>query len=95
MRVLDLFSCEGGAGSGYGRANWEVIAVDLDENRLKHNPHPYVVGDALAVLRTLIAGGSITDSNGDVWLLRDFDFIHASPPCQGYTRGNAGKVTAA
>lgn len=39
--------------------------------------------------------GAIVGLQGDViWLGKD-DFVggHGSPPCQGYTRGNAGKVT--
>ena len=77
-RLLDLFACEGGASVGYARAGFEVIAVDMDANRLRRNPHAAYVEDAFAVI----------DREG-----RHYDAIHASPPCQGYTRGNAGKVT--
>lgn len=81
-KLLDLFACEGGASVGYERAGFDVYAVDLDENRLKRNPHAWVVMDAIE------AAALITPSSPA------FDAIHASPPCQGYTRGNAGKVTA-
>ena len=80
-RLLDLFACEGGASVGYERAGFDVYAVDLDANRLKRNPHAWVVMDAIEAA-TLITPSSPA-----------FDAIHASPPCQGYTRGNAGKVT--
>ena len=77
-KLLDLFACEGGASVGYERAGFDVYAVDFDANRLKRNPHAYDVADALVYI-----------ANAH-W----YDAIHASPPCQGYTRGNAGKVTA-
>ena len=77
-RLLDLFACEGGASVGYARAGFDVVAVDMDANRLRRNPHAAYVEDAFAVIDR-------------EW--RRYDAIHASPPCQGYTRGNAGKVT--
>ena len=77
-KLLDLFACEGGASVGYERAGFDVYAVDLDANRLKRNPHAYDVADALVYIANA----------------HQYDAIHASPPCQGYTRGNAGKVTA-
>lgn len=76
MRVLDLFCCAGGAGTGYFRAGasyvegWDIIP------RPRY-PLTFRLGDALEVLR-------------DVAYLRTFDFIHASPPCQhdaAITRG--------
>lgn len=86
-RLLDLFSCAGGAGTGYERAGFDVYAVDIDPQ--PNNPHPFHQGDALDVLVLLIIGGAVpfTHKDGTVeWLtLSDFDAIHASPPCQGYT----------
>ena len=74
-KLLDLFACEGGATAGYQRAGWHVTAVDLDKNRLRYNPADEVVhGDALEYLA----------ENA-----HRFDAVHASPPCQWYTRGNA------
>jgi DNA (cytosine-5)-methyltransferase 1 len=111
-KILDTFACAGAAGTGYQRAGFDVYAVELDPVRAAHNPFPVHVGDALAALRTLIAGGKVdfvlpdgrrtvkvngraAGLAGDiVWLgLEDFTAAHGSPPCQGYTRGNAGKVT--
>ncbi|HET6915524.1 MAG TPA: DNA cytosine methyltransferase [Acidimicrobiales bacterium] len=80
MKILDLFCCEGGAGVGYDRAGFEVFGVDMDANRLKRYPFESWHGDVLELLTFYTH-------------LDQFDAIHASPPCQGYTRGNAGRVT--
>jgi DNA (cytosine-5)-methyltransferase 1 len=97
-KVLDLFACEGGASAGYRRAGFDVYAVDLDENRLKRNPSAKHLGDALVVMRDLLAGNRVRFKHDDgrvEWLaLTDFALWHGSPPCQGYTRGNAGRETA-
>lgn len=68
-RLLDLFSCAGGAAAGYARAGFEVVGVDI-------NPQPrylfeHHVGDALAFVA----------EHG-----HEFDAIHASPPCQTYSK---------
>lgn len=67
-RLLDLFSCAGGAGVGYARAGFDVVGVDIDPQ--PNYPYEHHVGDALQYLA----------KHG-----KDFDAIHASPPCQGYT----------
>ena len=77
-RLLDLFCCEGGAAVGYRRAGWDVVGVDLDRNRLKRYPFESHHADALEFAREHA---------------HEFHAIHASPPCQGYSRGNAGRVT--
>lgn len=68
-RVLDLFCGEGGAGEGYARAGFEVVGVDM-ERRGHRYPHRFHQGDALAYVA----------AHG-----REFDAIHASPPCQAYS----------
>lgn len=96
MKMLDLFCCAGGAGAGYAQAGFEVHGVELDHRRAKHYPFSVHIGDALAVMRTLLDGGKVDFGRqvGDIWVtewvgLGDFEAIHASPPCQAYTRGNA------
>jgi DNA (cytosine-5)-methyltransferase 1 len=80
-RLLDLFAGAGGAAVGYHRAGFDVVGVDI--NPQPNYPFPFVHGDALDVL-------------ADVEFCRQFDVIHASPPCQSssaLTKGtNRGRV---
>jgi DNA (cytosine-5)-methyltransferase 1 len=69
-RLLDLFCGAGGAAVGYHRAGFDVVGVD---NRPQpHYPFEFVQAEALAA---------------ETWIEIDyFDAIHASPPCQAFTR---------
>lgn len=69
MRLLDLFCCAGGAGTGYARAGFTVTGVDLEPQR--RYPFAFVQRDVLSL-------------SAD-WIRENFDAVHASPPCQGYT----------
>jgi len=69
--ILDLYSCAGGAGTGYHRAGFNVTGVDKDPQ--PHYPFTFVQADALDVLQ-------------DHDFLARFDAIHASPICQTWTR---------
>lgn len=72
MRLLDLFCCEGGAAEGYRRAGFDVVGVDnVDQPRY---PFPFTKRDALEVLRDIPLGSGT------------YAAIHASPPCQAYSR---------
>lgn len=74
MRLLETHGCQGGAHAGYVRAGWDVTGVDINHRHAKYYPGKLLIGDAATVIRDF---GHL------------FDAIHASPPCQYYTRGNA------
>lgn len=69
-RILEMFSCAGGAGYGFKQAGWEVWGVDI-------NPQPRYAGDKFFQDDAL-------DFLMKNWKL--FDAIHASPPCQFATQ---------
>jgi len=68
-RLLDLFCCAGGAGAGYARAGFDVVGVDIV--RHKRNPHRVIGADVMGL--------------DPAWIAENFDAVHASPPCQGYS----------
>lgn len=75
MKLLDLFCGAGGAATGYCRAGFdEIIGVDIAPQ--PRYPFRFVQGDALGCLARLIESGEIAE----------FDMVHASPPCQTYSR---------
>lgn len=69
MRLLDLYCGAGGAAMGYHRAGFTEI-VGVDVHPQPHYPFTFVQGDALQYVM----------EHG-----REFDAIHASPPCQFYS----------
>jgi DNA (cytosine-5)-methyltransferase 1 len=78
---LDLFCGAGGASMGYHRAGFDVVGVDIEDH--PDHPFPMIVADALDVLDEMIEHG-----DGCIYDGVEFDAIHASPPCQGYTTMN-------
>jgi DNA (cytosine-5)-methyltransferase 1 len=79
-RLLDLFCGAGGAAMGYHRAGFEVVGVDIAPQ--PNYPFEFHEGDALVAL----GGPNRSPYRPRVGLrIRDFDAIHASPPCQAYS----------
>lgn len=72
-RLLDLFCGAGGAAMGYHRAGFDVVGVDIKPQ--PRYPFEFVQQDAIWVLRELVSAPSVS-----------FAAIHASPPCQAYSR---------
>jgi len=73
FRMLDLFCGEGLAGWGYwlsGRFS-EIVGVDMNPKMADRYAFDFIQGDALKL---------------DYEFLSQFDFIHASPPCQAYSK---------
>lgn len=81
-RLLDLFCGAGGAGKGYADAGFDVVGVDIEPQ--PNYPFEFYEHDAVSLLK-LMLDGPVGFS--------EFDAIHASPPCQSFTKyRNAGNV---
>lgn len=70
--VLDLFCGAGGATIGYQRAGFDVVGMDIRPQ--PGYPGAFVQGDVIEYL-----------SDTAPIDLQRFAFVHASPPCQGYS----------
>ena len=71
VRVLDLFCGGGGASAGYKAGGLSVHGVDIKDQRPGYH-HGFTCADAIEFLFSTA--------------LDDFDLIHASPPCQAYSK---------
>ena len=70
MKCLDLFCGGGGCAKGYHDAGFELTGVDI----VKRNyPYEFIQADVMYILEC-------------EEFVREFDFIHASPPCQAYSK---------
>ena len=69
-RLLDLFCCQGAASEGYRRAGFGVV-VGVDINPQPRYPFGFWQRDAVKFLKRFG---------------RHFDAVHASPPCQRYSK---------
>lgn len=73
FKLLDLYCGEGLAAWGYwlsGRFS-EIVGVDINPKMRNRYSFDFIQGSALDL---------------DYEFLSQFDFIHASPPCQGYSK---------
>ncbi len=48
------------------------------------NGAPIIYSDAIVALDILLAGGELTDSDGQEWHISDFDAVGGGPPCIAY-----------
>lgn len=80
-RLLDLFCGAGGAAAGYHRAGFDVTGVDIAPQ--PDYPFEFHHMDAFLALAQI----NQTPFSGPAYGLagRQFDAIHASPPCQAST----------
>jgi len=71
VRLLDLYCGAGGAATGYSQAGFtEIVGVDIEPQATY--PFTFIQADAIGYLS---------------WTrLKQFDLIHASPPCQHFTK---------
>lgn len=78
-RLLDLFCGEGGASTGYERAGFDVVGIDIE--RMPLYPFVFTQADALHFLDVAI-NRPVRDT---LWNIGNFVAVHASPPCQRYS----------
>jgi DNA (cytosine-5)-methyltransferase 1 len=76
-RLVDAFSGAGGAAKGYQRAGFYVVGIDIA-------PQPHYCGDEFIQ-------GDALEMLADLDWLAGFDAIHASPPCQAFTKTAASR----
>ena len=72
VKVLDLYCGGGGASFGYHQAGFEVVGVDI----IKRHDYPFefIQYDVLQLFK-----------DKPLEWFQQFDIIHASPPCQGFS----------
>jgi DNA (cytosine-5)-methyltransferase 1 len=68
-KVLELYSCQGGAALGYLHAG--LIPEGVDKDAQPRYPFVLHVADAVGFVEAHLD-----------WIRRTFVFVHASPPCQ-------------
>ena len=83
-KLLDLFCGAGGAAMGYYRAGFDEI-VGVDINPQPRYPFEFVQSDVFDFLNAASDPDQCPGHIGG-YCLNEFDVVHASPPCQDYSR---------
>lgn len=73
VKILDLFCGAGGAAMGYHRAFLDAEIVGVDINPQPNYPFTFIQQNAMFMAT----------------ICHQFDLVHASPPCQGYSAMSA------
>ena len=76
-RLLDLFCGAGGATRGYQLAGFHVTGVDI-RMQPRYCGDEFLQADAVQTLEQFLYSGEINE----------FSAIHASPPCQAFSKGS-------
>jgi DNA (cytosine-5)-methyltransferase 1 len=87
LRVADMFAGCGGATEGFHNNGFEtVMAVEKDPMAVAslttNHKVPVYSGDVREFLK------SCTEPNGMIDIIGTIDHLHASPPCQGFSKAN-------
>lgn len=84
--LLDLYCGAGGAAKGYHDAGFDIIGVDSKPQ--PRYPYKFLQVDVMELMEVLISGLWVYTRDSDPFsvCLDDFSAIHASPPCQSYTK---------
>lgn len=77
-KLLDICCCAGGASEGYNLAGFEIIGIDIKAQ--PNYKHSFIQADAIEIMN-------------DKRFMSQFDAIHASPPCQGYSHATRDNST--
>jgi len=78
--ALDLFCGAGGASLGIERAGFELVAaIDSNECALQTHKHN---------LKSPVVNHDLSDVDSSILPTQDVNYIHGSPPCQGFSNAN-------
>lgn len=95
MRLLDLCCGAGAAADGYRRVGFEIVGVDVEPQ--PNYPYPFIQADAVTIAHWLatcqqtpftLPFAVFNNPELNEAVTGPIDAVHASPPCQRWTRSN-------